>query len=516
MEIKKLITIYFLITFSFSLCAKTFTYDDKIVDIEKTDSGKWDYNHVIISYKNGNKFSGQVDNKLNLIRGKFYYKNSGSLYTGTFNTNGQPNGKGEKVLSDGTIYDGNWVDGNFRGIGKKVCPDGSRIEGNFISDDLVSGKDCYIQWTNGASYKGDTENGVFSGVGKFTFEDGSIYEGSFIDNKRTGFGTTTYDGSTYTGYYYGDVRNRNGDFKFYNGYEYKGNFFKGNFYGTGYLLVEEDEKLIYASDNWKDAQIPEEGKIICEDGVVWEGTIKDGAPVMGMGIWTTQEERLAKLRESNSYCELASYNLGDNTIIVASVYSPEEINEIIHSVNYIRDFNNFYKAHKSTFNKVIRGMQAVAGVLAIVPSPIKPFAIAASIGLAGIDISLKTMEATFDVYDAIRAGNQSIIKDIAQNYGYSIAWDILDIILMGTPKSIPLKELEGLLTKTKIPAEIVEQVIKSSVKVGAIISASVSAVLATNTKMSETERILRSIKPVKDLNDMDLIQQGNRLKETLI
>lgn len=429
---------------------------------------------------------------------------------------GNPKGKGKKVLVDGTIYDGNWIDGSFRGIGKKVCPDGSRIEGNFISDDLISGKDCYIQWTNGASYKGDTENGIFNGVGKFTFEDGSVYEGSFIDNKRTGFGTTTYDGSTYTGYYYGDVRNRNGDFKFYNGYEYKGNFFNGTFHGTGYLLVEEDEKLIYASDNWIDAQIPEEGKIICEDGVVWEGTIKDGTPVMGMGIWTTQEERLAKLRENNSYCELASYNLGNNTIIVASVYSPEEINEIIHSVNYVRDFNNFYKAHKSTFSKVIRGMQAVAGVLAIVPSPIQPFAKATSIGLAGIDISLKTMEATFDVYDAIRAGNQSIIKDIALNYGKDIAWDVLDIILMGTPTTMPLKDLKGVLTKANVPAKVIEQIINSSVKVGAIISASVSTVLATNTKMSEAERILRSIKPVKDLNDMDLIQQGNRLRGTSI
>lgn len=100
MEIKKIIVIYFFINvFSFSLCAKTFTYDDKTVDIEKTDSGKWDYNHVIISYKNGNNFSGQVDDKLNLIKGDFYYKNSGSRYTGTFNSNGQPEGERKKSIS---------------------------------------------------------------------------------------------------------------------------------------------------------------------------------------------------------------------------------------------------------------------------------------------------------------------------------------------------------------------------------------------------------------------------------
>lgn len=166
--------------------------------------------------------------------------------------------------------------------------------------------------------------------------------------------------------------------------------------------------------------------------------------------------------------------------------------------------------------KIKKCLTAVAGVLAIIPSPIQPFAIAASIGLAAIDISLKTMEATFDVYDAIRAGNQSIIKDIAVNYGKDIAWDVLDIILMGTPTKIPLKGLKGVLTKAKVPAKVVEQIINSSVKVGAIITADISAVLAANTKMSETERMLRSLRPVRELNDKDLIQQGNRLRGTSI
>lgn len=499
-----------------NLFAKTFYYEDKTVDINKNDAGKWNYENVVINYNNGNIFKGHVDSKLNLIKGEYHDKNTDSVYIGSFNENQQPNGKGKKTLKDGTVYEGHWIDGSFKGQGKKINSDGTIIEGNFVSDDLISGKDSYIQWTNGASYRGETVNGVFNGVGTYTFEDGSVYTGTFVDNKRTGFGSTVYDGSEYTGYYYGDVRNRNGDFKFYNGYEYKGNFFEGTFNGTGYLLVEEDEKLIYASDNWTGAQIPEDGKIIFEDGLVWEGAIKDGAPVIGKGIWTTQEERLAKLKEKNSYCELVSYAIGDNTIIVASVYSPEEINQIIHSVNYIRDFNNFYKAHKSTFTKVIRGMQAVAGVLAILPSPIQPFAVAASIGLAAIDISLKTMEATFDIYDAIKAGNQSIIKDIALNYGKDIAWDILDIILMGTPTTMPLKGLNTVLTKAKVPAKIVEQIINSSVNVGAVVTASVSALLAANTKMSDTERILRSIKPVRDLSDKNLFKQGNILRGTSI
>lgn len=502
--------------FSGNIFALTHNFEDKTVEINKNDAGKWDYEHVVINYTNGSIFKGHVDTKLNLIKGEYFDKNTESVYSGSFNENGQPDGAGIKKLKDGTVYDGHWIDGSFRGQGKKTCSDGSIIEGNFVSDELISGKDSYIKWTNGASYRGETVNGVFNGVGTYTFEDGSVYTGTFVDNKRTGFGTTVYDGSEYTGYYYGDVRTRNGDFKFHNGYEYKGNFFEGTFNGTGYLLVEEDEKLIYASDNWTDTQIPEDSKIIFEDGLVWEGKVKDGAPVLGMGIWTTQEERLAKLKEKNSYCELASYVIGDNTIIVASVYSPEEINQIIHSANYIRDFNNFYEAHKSTFEKVIKGMQAVAGVFAFIPSPIQPFAVAASIGLASIDISLKTMEVTFDIYDVIKAGNQSIIKDIALNYGKDIAWDVLDIILMGKPTNITLKGLEGVLTKAKISPEVVEKIINSSVNAGAVVTASVSALLAANTKMSETERQLRNLKRVKDLSEKGLIKQGKNLLMHLI
>lgn len=501
-----------LISSGFSF-AKTFKYADKTVDIKKI-SGSWDYEHVLIKYKNGDVFKGHADNNLNLIKGELIYNKSKTVYTGTFNNN-QPDGQGKKVLKDGTVYDGHWEDGKFRGRGVKLCPDGSRIEGNFISDDLISGKDSFIQWANGASYKGETEDGVFNGSGKYTFEDGTVYEGEFIDNMRTGFGRTTYNGSSYTGYYYGDVRNRLGDFKFYNGYEYKGNFFEGTFSGTGYLLAEEDEKVIYASDCWDGAQIPEEGKIIFEDGLVWEGSIKGGIPVAGKGIWTTQEQRLAKIREMNSNCELVSYGINDKSIIVASVFTEEEKAQLMQSVNYLRDFKDFYKAHRPTFDKIIKGMQLVADVLATTPSPIQPFAIAVSIGLAAVDISLKSLEPGFDVYAALKAGNKSIIKDIARNYGKDIAFDVLEIILMGQAANV-LGNVEEALEKSKMSPEMVQLIMLAFVRAGDYISKACSSVMDENKEMSDLEVFLKSLKPVRELNEAGLMQQGNRLRESVM
>ncbi len=501
------------------LFAKTFSYSDKTVEIEKDSNGKWNYNDVKINYKSGDVFKGKVDSQLNLIEGEFFYNSTKAAYTGTFNKKGQPHGWGKRSLPDGTIYDGNWVDGKFRGYGKKINSDGSLIEGNFVSDSVVAGKDSYIKWANGASYRGETdENGVFNGIGKYTFENGDTYEGGFVDNKRIGLGKSTYNGSSYMGYYYGDVRNGNGDFAFYNGYEYKGHFFDGTFNGTGYLLADEDEKCIYASDDWDGGVIPENKntRIIFEDGVVWEGSVKDYEPVIGTGIWTTQEERLAKLREKNNYTQLASYSINGNNIIVASVYTSEEVQKIIHSVNYVRDFDNFYKSHKSTFDKVIKGMQTVAGVLAIVPSPVQSFAIAASIGFAVADISLKTMDASFDLYDAIKAGNRSFIKNIAIDYGKDIAFDVLDIILMGAEAKIPLKGLKNGLEKIKLPDAVIKKITDSSLKIGAIIAATTSALVAKNTEISEIEKQLRSLQPVKNLSDKELIQHGNRLRATSI
>ena len=40
-------------------------------------------------------------------------------------------GYGKMIQNDGTIYEGNWVDGVMQGYGKMILPDGQEIEGNW-------------------------------------------------------------------------------------------------------------------------------------------------------------------------------------------------------------------------------------------------------------------------------------------------------------------------------------------------------------------------------------------------
>ena len=495
--------------------------EDVITIIGKNADGSWNYDNVTIKYPSGTIFIGKTDEDLNYIEGQIFYSNSNQTYIGSLNNEGQPNGYGKKIFENGTVFEGNWINGELRGQGKKIYADGSSVEGNFISDKVVCGKDSRIVWSNGASYVGEMdENGGFNGYGKFTFEDGSTYEGSFVDNNRTGFGVSDYNGSTYTGYYYGNLRTGKGDFSFANGYEYKGTFQQGTFCGTGYLLAQEEESIIYASNDWDGADL-KKGKIITENGDVWEGGIENSQPVAGTGIWTTQEERLAKLREKGNFCQQVSYKINDKTIIVASVYTPEEVDQIIHSANYLRDFNNFYKSHKETFDKVISGMKVVSGILAVIPTPIAPYAAAVNIGLTVLDISLKTMDSGFDFYDALKAGNTSILTNIAKEYGVGIAGDVIDLMFMGTAiktdaigmgadvfgKSI-ISELTNKLASLGINPEIATQFVAGLFSMSTLTSQYAQEFFEENPSMAVVNDILQLITPIDELSDDDLAGRG--------
>ena len=492
--------------------------------IEKNPDGSFNYDKVTVKFPSGTVFIGKTDKELNFIEGQLSYNNKNQIYTGSLNNNCQPHGFGKMVFENGTIFEGNWDNGELRGYGKKTYSDGSIIEGNFVGDKIVYGKDSYIQWANGASYRGQTdENGVFNGNGKFIFEDGTSYEGTFIDNHRTGFGKSDYNGSQYIGYYQGDYRTGKGDFSFSNGYEYKGNFQEGTFSGTGYLLAQEKEKIIYASNDWDGTEL-KKGKIITENGDVWEGGIENSQPVAGTGIWTTQKERLAKLQKKGNFCQQVTYTINDNTIIVASVYTPEEINQIIHSANYLRDFDNFYKLHKETFDRVITGIKVISGILAISPTPIAPLAAAVNIGVSMINISLKTMDTGFDYYDALKSGNNSIIKNIALDYGKDVAGELINIMFMGTAVSnsgigqgteafmdsiVPgiVEKLNSFGLNPTIATELVYALFDMS----SLTSSYANEFFAEHPSLSAVNSVLQLITPIVDLPDSELASQGLRL-----
>lgn len=51
-----------------------------------------------------------------------------------------PHGLGKKILPDGTIFDGRWIDGMARGFGKKILPNGTIFEGEWEESKFLKGK----------------------------------------------------------------------------------------------------------------------------------------------------------------------------------------------------------------------------------------------------------------------------------------------------------------------------------------------------------------------------------------
>ena len=135
-------------------------------------------------------------------------------------------GKGKMILSDGAIYEGDFVDGVFQGKGTYTFPDGETYEGDFVHD-VFQGKGTYT-FPDGAIYKGDFVHDVFQGKGKMILSDGATYEGDFVDGLFQGKGIYTWPGGkTYEGDFVNDARTGKGKMTFPDGKTLEGDFIDG-------------------------------------------------------------------------------------------------------------------------------------------------------------------------------------------------------------------------------------------------------------------------------------------------
>jgi hypothetical protein len=88
-------------------------------------------------------------------------------------------GRTGKVIIDkfGSIYEGDWVNGNPHGKGKKTTNSGASYEGEWAEGN-PHGKGKFI-WSNGDIYEGDYVCAMMHGKGKMTYADGRIEEGEW-------------------------------------------------------------------------------------------------------------------------------------------------------------------------------------------------------------------------------------------------------------------------------------------------------------------------------------------------
>lgn len=256
------------------------------------------------------------------------YKN-GDYYEGEVKNN-KPNGEGKYVWTRGTIYEGDFVDGNFDGKGAIRCPNGDFYEGEF-KNDKFNGKGKYV-FTNGNTYEGEFVEGSFCGLGVFSQKNGTVYTGEFKDDKYNGRGIKRFaDGSYYEGEFKIDKFNGKGKIVWNNGDYFEGFFEnnncvrKGSF--TGYdnnTLKGEMINKIFGTSFEGTWETPEEtifegeissksnskwgvyiraleykdrirdliksdfnfsGKITWPNGEVFEGSCTNLKPYEGKGVW---------------------------------------------------------------------------------------------------------------------------------------------------------------------------------------------------------------------------------------
>jgi len=127
--------------------------------IENKKKGIKGLSKKTLTFKNGDKYEGEIKN-------------------------GLPHGQGTFTWSNGKRYEGEWKDGkpHGQGLGTINFPDGSKYIGR-LKDGNPNGQGR-ITYSNGSKYRGEWNDGLKHGQGTFTLSEGNGYiEGEFKEDK---------------------------------------------------------------------------------------------------------------------------------------------------------------------------------------------------------------------------------------------------------------------------------------------------------------------------------------------
>ncbi|TNV73217.1 hypothetical protein FGO68_gene11675 [Halteria grandinella] len=138
--------------------------------------------------------------------------------------------------SDGTEYQGSFMQDKQHGYGVETWPDGVKYSGQYhLGKKHGRGK---FEWPDGNTYDGDFVDNLFEGTGQYTWGDGRSYYGDWRENKMEGFGTFTWpDGRRYLGEYKADQKHGHGTFFWPDFRIYEGEWSQGRQHGEGYYTM---------------------------------------------------------------------------------------------------------------------------------------------------------------------------------------------------------------------------------------------------------------------------------------
>ena len=184
-----------------------------------------------IIYPDGTIYEGDIVDGTCHGKGIKIYPNSES-YEGEF-FQGEYHGHGLYKCAYGDVYEGGFHDGFFHGFGKKILANGNVYEGEFV-DGTYEGKGKLTIASNGRVYTGDFFNGKANGKGKLVRPDGGYYEGDYLDDVPHGYGKFVDEkGDTYEGEWVKNKLHGMGKYIYANGDVYEGNYSDGKRNGMG-------------------------------------------------------------------------------------------------------------------------------------------------------------------------------------------------------------------------------------------------------------------------------------------
>uniref|UniRef100_A0A0G4G015 Heterokaryon incompatibility domain-containing protein n=1 Tax=Chromera velia CCMP2878 TaxID=1169474 RepID=A0A0G4G015_9ALVE len=189
-------------------------------------------------YTDGSVYEGDFEQSKRHGRGRYIHAD-GAVYEGDYQ-NGKKEGFGKYIFASGAVYEGTFLGGEKSGQGRYTYGDGAMYEGEWCND--VRQGHGRLEEVGGAVYEGGFFDSFPHGLGKYVHADGTLHEGEYERGEACGWGQQTFvDGSLYRGDFEGGQMNGWGYREWTNGDTYEGEFRNNKMHGRGSLRFARGE-----------------------------------------------------------------------------------------------------------------------------------------------------------------------------------------------------------------------------------------------------------------------------------
>lgn len=194
------------------------------LDTGSSYNGTWKNNKVdgygVLILKRFGTYKGQFQNGERMGEGTFYFVN-GDVYSGHWK-NDKIDGKGKLTRDNGAVLNGIFENNELK-YGTYIQ---KTTDLNLrVTIKAFEQEEAKLTLEDGTVYSGEFSNGQFNGNCSVEYSNGDEYSGNLDDNQKYLHGTYTWkDGSSYSGEWEQDKMNGEGVYKFNNGDYLRGTF----------------------------------------------------------------------------------------------------------------------------------------------------------------------------------------------------------------------------------------------------------------------------------------------------